>query len=323
MVSKLLSAMALTAALVFPFSTFADGDLPVNGDFRGRPAGYCPAPGWTLTADGGFARILPTRDRNEFELELRSGPNRSQSVLSDLHKLPGNILKLEFKVRGEGSASGGYEVFDEARRTLVAADRQTVGLARHDQKVKRYFIMPPQAKYIRLRLSAKPGSVAIFRDVEAEVARAAIPAVQKQEPPPTGMIAAPPAEAAGTVSAPTAAVTPLQPGVTAIRPPSRLLRDDRFYPYAALRPDEHFDVTLRAGSDIDFDLGERPDAGFYWKIVSYDPSICRIKLEHDRDGIFPLRRDKAEIELKALRRGSSDVVFTCGSKKVTVHLTAL
>lgn len=68
--------------------------------------------------------------------------------------------------------------------------------------------------------------------------------------------------------------------------------------------------------------GEVPSSGYYWKVFSYDPGVCRVKLGHDQDGVWPLRRDKAEIELKALRPGRTDVIFTCGSKRFTVHFTA-
>ena len=47
--------MALSLAAVLGGVTVwadHDVDLPINGDFRGAPSGYSPAPGWTLTADG-------------------------------------------------------------------------------------------------------------------------------------------------------------------------------------------------------------------------------------------------------------------------------
>ncbi|MBQ6599018.1 MAG: hypothetical protein IJH79_15820 [Lentisphaeria bacterium] len=75
-------------------------------------------------------------------------------------------------------------------------------------------------------------------------------------------------------------------------------------------------------SDIDFELGEVPSSGYYWKVISYDPGVCRVKLEHDQDGVWPFRYDKAEIELKAMRPGRTDVIFSCGTKKFTVHFTA-
>ena len=93
--------------------------------------------------------------------------------------------------------------------------------------------------------------------------------------------------------------------------------------YTFLGADEHFETSLPTGSDIDFELGEDAGGSLYWRVVSFDPSICRVKIKHEQDGVFPFRIDKAEIELKALRPGRTDVVFVCGQKRLTVHFTAL
>lgn len=202
---KSVRLMVTAAALVLGAAgVMADNDidLPVNGDFRGAPSGYSPAPGWTLTSDGGSARILPTADRDDFALELQATPARSQSVVSGLHQCPGSILKLELKVHGNGSASFGYEAFDAARR-VVAADRQAVPLSAYDQKYKRYFTLAVPAAYIRIRLTAEAGATATFRDVDADISGlGAIPAAAP------GAIAAPPAAPApGAISAPAPAAT--------------------------------------------------------------------------------------------------------------------
>ena len=103
---------------------------------------------------------------------------------------------------------------------------------------------------------------------------------------------------------------------------AKLLRDDQKFSFSSLEPNEHYETSVPVGKDIDFDLGEEPSRGRSWQVVSYDPNICRVKLEHDRDGSFPFRRYKAEIELKAIRPGRTEVVFSCGKKKFTVHFTA-
>ena len=216
---KLLTlALAVAVPLV---SAVADNDidLPINGDFRGNPVGYSPAPGWTLTADGGNANILPTNDRDDFILELRAAPGRSQSVVSELHRLPGNMLKLELKVSGIGNASAGYEAYDATGRILVGSDRQQVALTGFDQKIKRYFTLPRQAGFVRIRLTAEAGSTARFRDVDADVS--AVPAQAAPQngiaAPAPGAIAAPPAAtpapAPGAIAAPPAAA-PLLPTTT-------------------------------------------------------------------------------------------------------------
>jgi len=230
-------------------------------------------------------------------------------VISEPHPLSGGILKLELKLRGTGTASVGYEALDDTRRTVVASDLQVVQLGAYDQKVKRYFTLTVPAKYIRIRLTAEAGSTAVFRDVDADVSGPAIAAAQPSPAP--GVIAAP---APATVAAP----------APAAQPAAKLLQNDKYYFYNFLGANEHFEASIPVGSDIDFELGEDAGSALYWRLAnSYDASICRVKLEHDQDGVFPFRRDKAEIELKALRPGKTDVVFVCGQKKFTVHFTAL
>lgn len=337
--------LALTLAAAVPFvSAVADNDidLPINGDFRGQPVGYSPAPGWTLTADGGNANILPTNDRDDFILELRAEPGRGQSAVSELHRLPGNMLKLELKVSGIGNASAGYEAYDATGRTLLGSDRQLVALTAFDQKIKRYFTLPAQAGFVRIRLTAEAGSTARFRDVDADVSVApaqsapqtgiAAPAPGTVAAPPAapgaiaappvapGAIAAPPAAPASTVAAPApapaATAAPAAPAAPAGN--FALLQNDKYYAYMFLGKDEHYEISLPVGSDIDFELGENPGSRIYWRVVSYNAGVVRVKLEHERDGL-----DKSEIELKAIGRGSTDVVLTTGEKQFTVHFTAL
>lgn len=319
----LVMMLALGSAVI---AANDDIDLPINGDFRGSPSGYSPAPGWTLTADGGGARILPTADRDDFCLELSATATRPQSVVSELYPLPGSILKLELKLGGTGTAAVGYETFDEARRMVISSDRLVVPLSAYDQKVKRYFTLTVPAKYIRIRLTAEIGSIARFRDVDADVSGPAIAAPQ-QSGAATGVIAAP---APAPMSAPAPAPVPAaQPAVQPVNPQPaasytvRLLQNDKYFFYTFLGQDEHYETSIPVGADIDFSIGEDPNNGLYWKVLSYDAGICRVKLEHDRDGIFPFRRDKAEIELKAIRPGKTDVIFICGTKRFTVHFTAL
>ena len=101
-----------------------------------------------------------------------------------------------------------------------------------------------------------------------------------------------------------------------------MLQDDHFYDYNRLAQNEIFEVFLQVGEDVDFDLGEDFRSKRIWRVATYDPRICRVKIEHDRDDDNRPRRDKAEIELKAMRRGTTDVVFTSGEKNITVRFTA-
>ena len=319
--TKLLLALSIAATLGFTSLAVADNDidLPINGDFRGAPSGYSPAPGWTLTADGGSARILPTRDRDDFILELYAAPNRSQSVVSNMHQFPGSVLKLEAKISGAGNAALGFEAFDSTGTKLLAADRVAVQVSNYEQKVKRYFRLNTPVACLRVKLTAEAGSRVQFRDVEAEVSG---PALIAQVAPPPGAIAAPGAPqppAPGVIAAPGAP----QPGVPPRhhQPRFKPLADEQYLDYATLGHDEHFEASVPVGKDIDFDLSE--STSNVWRLVSNDARICRVKIEHDRDGKFNRRRFKAEIELKALRPGNTTVVFASGPKKITIHFTAL
>ena len=312
---KLLISLFLTAILCFAANVIADDDieLRINGDFRGAPSGYSPAPGWTLTADGGNARILPTHDHDEFCLELTAAPNRSQSVYTELHPCSRRLLKLEFKVRGIGTAAFGYESFDHTGKRLVASDRQLVSLSNFEQKFKHYFNLAPAA-FIRIRLTAEPGARAIFRDVDAELNGPVMSVASG------GVIAAPPATS-DVVTAPKPPTVPTLPP-SQPTPPAKLkpLYDHQYLSYSSLGPDEHYATSVRLGKDLDLNLEEDPAR--LWKVVSFDPNICRIKLEHDRDGKHGQRRFRADIEIKAIRPGKTAIVFVCGHKKLTVHFTA-
>ena len=157
----------------------------------------------------------------------------------------------------------------------------------------------------------------------------AAPAAQAPAPAPAPAVApapAPaPAPAVAPAPAPAQAVAPAPAPAPVAATPTvgmQLLQNDHYYAYMFLDNDTHFEAAVPCGSDIDFKIGE--DAGKqYWRLVSCDPAVCRVKLEHDSDGVFPFRIDKAEIELKAVMPGKTDVVFVCGPKRVTVHFTAM
>ena len=104
-----------------------------------------------------------------------------------------------------------------------------------------------------------------------------------------------------------AAAQPVQPSVNSVQIP--FLIDDQAFRFdsvpAALQ------TNLFIGQDIDFDLEEKPGENIYWRVVKYDPSICRIEIDHDRGGFW--KRPKAEIEIKALRRGTTTIEFAAGT----------
>ena len=310
-----------------------DHDLHLNGHFRGTPQGYSPAPGWTLTPDGGNARILPGFKPGKFRLEITASPNRAQSVVSDLHQVFGNTIEIKADISGRGYASFGYEAFDQSGQQLIARENQSCTLSGGAaQKFKRYFNVTDQARYIRVRLTAERGSVAIFRDVEAEmkmVVAAPPPAPVVAAPPPAPVVAAPP-PAPVVAAPPPAPVVAAPPPAAAVPPPppepvpaAPMIQHHFRYSWRSLHPVEHFQVQLPVGSEIEFKLEENRRRNLYWSVVSYDSRICRIKIDHDRDGVYPFRVDNAEFELKALWRGTTTVVLSCGEKKVVIHFTGI
>ena len=331
-----LTASAIFGALLLSTAVHAvpDLDLHVNGHFRGMAQGYSPAPGWTLTADGGTANILPGLKPDKFRLELIAPAGRSQSVVSDLHQVFGNTIEIKADISGRGYASFGYEAFDESGQQLIARENQRCTLSGVVEKeFKRYFTVTDQARYIRVRLTAEPGSVAIFRDVNAEMKT--VPASQP------GVIAAPPAPQPAQAVAATPAPQPAQvvvaappapqPAqvVVAVAPPPAVipvapaLQHHRRYYWRSLGPVENFQIQLPVGSEIEFKLQENRSKNLYWSVASYDSRICRIKIDHDRDGFYPFRMDYAEFELKAIGRGTTPVVLVCGEKKVIIYFTAI
>ena len=300
---SLLGAAALLAMAV---QAGPDRDLHINGHFRGAARGYSPAPGWTLTPDGGNARILPGFKPGKFRLEIIASPNRAQSVVSDLHPFFGNTIEIKADISGRGYASFGYEAFDQSGQQLIARENQNCTLSGGtEQKFKRYFNVTDQARFIRVRLTAETGSSAIFRDVEAELKF--IPGA-----PPAGTIAAPPPPP-GTVAAP-----PPPPPVEVSVP---TLQHHQYFELKALRPVEHFQTLLPVRGEIRFKLQNYPLRRQYWTVVRYDASVCRISSRLDRDRIPPFRVDKTEFEVKALRPGDTTIELACGRKRVYVRVS--
>ena len=322
-----LMASAVCSALLLSMSVQADldRDLHLNGHFRGIAQGYSPAQGWTLTADGGTARILPTRKPDKFMLEIQAPANRGQSVVSDLHQVYGNMIEIKADISGRGNASIGFEAFDNTGRQLVASNKQTCILSGAEQKFKSYFQVNSPASFIRVCLTAEPGSVAVFRDVEAEMKMSAVAAqpgvatVAAPAPAP-GTVAAP-APAPATVAAPAPAPVVAAPAATV--PSAPMLQHKRLYYWSFLGQVEQFQIQIPVGSEIEFELEENRNRNLYWSVISYDARICRIKIDHDRDGIFPFRIDKAEFEIKALWRGTTTIELVCGNKKVIIYFTAI
>lgn len=312
----LFGATALIGATV----AFADNDvdISVNGDFRGTTLGAATAPGWSADTLPGTTRIIQGNDWDEFAIEIAAPAGNAKTVYSDYFPVLGNILKLEVTLRGTGTASVGFAAFDAARQPLVKSGMsQTYQVSAVGGETKNYFtITDPQAKFIRICLTANPGSQVSFGDVDAEYRQGAVPAAAPAVVPTAVAAPAQPAAPAPAtrVLAPAAPVQPAAP--VSLLP----LINDRFYSLKSIGATE-YQVTLPVGSEIDFKLEENADNGQYWSLSTYDAYICRVKMEHDRDGVWPFRYDNAEIELKGLTPGTSRIVFNYPGKTFIVHVT--
>ena len=331
---KICSALTLGVLLLAPSAVKGDNDydLPINGDFRGSSYGSYVVPGWQLTADGRQAAILPTHDRDDFILELRATATRSQGAVSELHPVVGNTVKIEAKLSGSGSGAIGFTLYDANRNVIPGGEMYGFALSTVDQKITRYAtITNSAAKFVQIQLRADVGAIARFRDVDAELKNTVLPSAPATvaAPAPAGTVVAAPAPATVAAPAPATVAAPAPVAAPAVETPAatptsaRMLINDSYYTYGSLAEVEAFQVSLPVGSDIDFDFGEDSHNNLYWSVVSYDPSICRIKLEHERNGIYPITWDKAEFELKALRRGTTTIVLRCGTKQATIYFTAL
>lgn len=283
---KLLIAFTL-GALTLSSVSADESDLRINGDFRGSALHSATAPGWTVLPGEGATKIVRGEDFDEFSVEIAASAQGAKSVCSDFHPVAGNTLKLEVEIKGSGTASVGFLAFDAARRPLPGRV-QTCQAAVYWTKIKTYFpVTDPAIRFVKIILTAEKGSTVTFGDVEAEFKRTT-------------------QQTAGT----SIAVPPALPAAV----PARPLIHKRFYALNRITG-ETLSATVPLKGEIDFELEENADRGEYWTITSYDANICRIEMEHDRDGIWPFRYDKAEIELKGIAPGTTTVVFTHSSGK--------
>lgn len=120
----------------------------------------------------------------------------------------------------------------------------------------------------------------------------------------------------GKVSAPAENVEPATGKQTA-----KVLEPDKFFSFSRLGSDNHYEVSLFVAAAIEFELGEDFSRNAYWKINGYDHRICQLTLRHVKEGILDWRGDRVRIKLRALRRGSTDVILSRDGKSFTVHLT--
>lgn len=320
--SSLVVCLGMTTAIADN-----DIDLRINGDFRGAALNSAMAPGWVLPA--GAAKIVRGSDFDEKAIELTADAGRAVSAFSDFIPVQGNTLKIEAELRGSGVGAFGFAAFDAAKNQLPDGNVIQYQAGPAWIKLKRYVqLSNSNIKFVRVVLTAEKNSVVTFGDIEGEFKTMPL----RNSIPQTSIIPVAPAPQAKTMPAPAPAPQakpmPLPASihqavntVTAVPVQAKLLINEKVYNIASAA-ENIYQAAIPLGEDIEFGLKEDISKNNYWNISSYDNRICRVKIAHDRDGIWPFRYDKAEIELKGVMPGTTQVVFANpAGKTFTVWLT--
>ncbi len=230
----------------------------------------------------GQFRRLPTHDHDEFALEL-SGKAMMRSVMVPVS---GTGLKLEAEVSGSGMGRLGYASFDRNGKLLAPyADGIRVSAVSRRSKVRASLPVAENAAFVAVVLVSDSGSTVVFEDVEAEfygVRSSGTPAVMDK-----------------------VQVIPLA--------------DDGFYRFNDLGSIP-YGVVLTPGGDVEFEL-EAAELD-RWKVISFDRKVCRVKLEHDRKGVWPFKSYRAEVEIEGITPGSCFVELSSASgRKMKIFVT--
>lgn len=276
-----------------------DVDVKLNGDFRGAITGAAGVPGWTISAGDGASRVVPGGDSDEFGLELAAG-KVVKSAYTALIPVRGKYLEVEAEVRGNGKGAIIVSAFDAKGASLGREARFTIDpLSR--RKVK--FVCKTAeaaAAFIRITLSADPGAVLTYEEVEAEFKNGFVMAASELR-----TVAA----AAAEVAAPAV-------------PPQPEIADDAFYRLASLAEKAEFQLSLPVGEDIEFKVEEDTGKKHFWSAAACNTTCARIEVKHERDGFWPFRVDSAEIEIKAVAKGREKLVFSYPGRSIIIHLNA-
>ena len=196
-------------------------------------------------------------------------------LISEAYPVTGELLELKAEVRGNGFGRITYIIFDRAGHALK----------HHSDR-------------IRFSAQSRKSKVRALFNIPREAATLSIELVADKNSTVIFEDVEAEFERPRKVLSDSNAMTPLV--------------DERRYRLADLGK-EIYAVTLAPGKDVEFKLEEADVAK--WQVKSADSNICRVYIEHDRDGIWPLRRYDAEVEIKALRRGKCEVVLQHASGK--------
>ncbi len=300
---KLIFALVVGCAGAAAAVADNDYDLKLNGDFRGAAPGAAIAPGWVADTAAGSTKIVAGDDHDEFAVEITASAQSPKSVYSDFFPVMGNVLEIESEIKGTGNAFIGYAAFDAAKNSLPGGSvMYDVSAVWTDVKYE-FPITNPEVKFVRVFLSSADNSSVTFAEVDAEFKTRSIASVQPA-PQPAPAPAPQPMVQTAPQPAPAPAVVPAA---------AQMLIDGKYFSMKKISGSAAYYANVPLSDDIDFELEEDADSNLFWTVSEYDSNICRVKIEHDRDGVWPFRHDKAEIELEGLSRGTTTVVFSLGA----------
>ena len=283
------TTVIFTFCTIFSAFTLAadDHDININGDFRN--ASLKSIPGWQIS---GQYSLIPRRDRGKYAVKLTA----NAKLTSDLYPVYGEIVKLKADISGTGGGTFSVICFDKNKKRLEQCVSRTFTVSNRKREFKRNFALPSNASFAAIELQTAANSAITVSDIDAEFKKlhAATSATAKYTP---------------TVKEQTKQNLPAAP--------ARPLINDRFYALneISLHP---YQLTLSRGDDFEFEL--RESDGKIWTLARCDGNICRVKIKHDRDGIWPFRYDKAEVEIEALRAGKTTIILNHPDKQMIIDL---
>ena len=231
------------------------------------------------------ATILPHQDI-DLMLEENSATGYAWRAFYDA-RLCSVSIEHKRPEYGTQDGAGGYAKI-EIEPVAAAPFLVTLSYVRADQQ------NPVPLKTMKIHVSVSANGVPVAKHLVPPSAPAVHPA------------AAPVPPSAPAVHPAAAPVHPAVPQQSAQIP---FLIDDQSYSFDSVPP--ALQATLFTGQDIDFDLEEKPGENLFWRVVKYDPSVCRVEIDHERGGFW--KHPKAEIEIKALRPGSTVIEFSAGA----------
>lgn len=142
--------------------TFPGVEMLTNGGFETDGAGGADVfAGWTETAgDGAIAKTTTAGEFNggAAAAKLTTGASVNTLVKQNIVAIPGNVYRLTFYTRGDGTHGGGYNVYDTTNSAFIVTNTATGVTGTSYQAVTVTFTAP--AACVTVTINLKCGAVA-------------------------------------------------------------------------------------------------------------------------------------------------------------------